>query len=206
MRPARIAALAAAATATALVGVPPVFAANSAAQPLDDVPGVVTITRVGPGGGSGEVILTWEALTSATGYRVLRSETAEGAFEVAAELDVTTGAATAADGIANIYSDHYSYVPQRRPFEGPDESPQFSLVDAGFRQRCFRVIAFNAAGDGPASDVACGVPPGFGSEPPTPTTTDSPPTTATTVPPPSTTTRPQAPPATPVPAQPSFTG
>lgn len=200
MRSARVAALAAAATATVLLGAPPVLAANRDAQPPDDVPGVVTIVGVGPGGGSGEVQLTWEALANATGYRVLRSATVDGEFEVTAELDATTGAATAPADVANVFSDQHSYIPPRGTFEGPDQSPQFSYVDVGSRQRCFRVIAFNSAGDGPASDVACGAPPGVELEPPT--------TTTTTVSPgqePTTTVSPAAP-ATPVSGQPSFTG
>jgi hypothetical protein len=208
MRSARVAVLAAAAAATVLLVVPSAFAANRDAQPPDDVPGVVTIVRVGPGGGSGEVQLTWEALANATGYRVLRSDTADGEFEVTAELDVTTGAATASADVVNVFSDEHSYIPPGGTFEGPDQSPQFSYVDVGPGQRCFRVIAFNAADDGPASDVACGAPPGVEPEPPTTTTsTVSPPTATTTVAPgqPGITV-PPAPPAAPVPAQPSFTG
>jgi hypothetical protein len=207
MRSARVAALAAAATATVLLVVPPVFAADRDAQPPDHVPGVVTIVGVGPGGGSGEVQLTWEALANATGYRVLRSDTTDGEFEATAELDVTTGAATASADVVNVFSDQHSYIPPRGTFEGPDQSPQFSSVDVGSRQRCFRVIAFNAAGDGPASDVACGAPPGVELESPTTTTTTvSPPTTTTVAPAQPSITVSPAPPATPVPAQPSFTG
>jgi len=129
MRSARVAALAAAATATVLLVVPPVFAADRDAQPPDHVPGVVTIVGVGPGGGSGEVQLTWEALANATGYRVLRSDTTDGEFEATAELDVTTGAATASADVVNVFSDQHSYIPPRGTFEGPDQSPQFSSVD-----------------------------------------------------------------------------
>lgn len=46
MRSARVAALTAAATAAVLLVVPPVFAANTDAQPPDDVPGAVTIVGV----------------------------------------------------------------------------------------------------------------------------------------------------------------
>lgn len=181
MRPARVAALAAAAAATVLLVVPSAFAANGYAQPQDDTPGVVTIVAVGPGGGSGEVGLTWEALADATGYRVLRSDTADGEFEVTAELDVTTGAATAAADVVNVFSGQHSYVPAGSTFEGPDQSPQFSYVDLGPRQRCYRVIAFNTAGDGPSSDVACGAPPGVEPEPPTTAETPGPSLGAVTV-------------------------
>jgi hypothetical protein len=208
MRSARVAAVAAAVGASVLLVVPSAFAADRDAQPPGGVPGVVTIVGVGPGGGSQEVLLTWQAVANASGYRVLRSDTADGDFEVTAELDVTTGAATAAADVVNVFSGQHSYIPPRGTFEGPDQSPQFSYVDLGPRQRCFRVIAFNAAGDGPASDVACGAPPGVEPEPPTTTTTAaSPPSTTTTVAPgqPDITV-PPAPAAAPVPAQPTFTG
>jgi len=177
MRSIRVAALAAATTATVLLVVPDVSAANGDAHPAGEVPGVVTIVSAGPGGGSGEVELIWEATANATGYRVRRSDTANGAFEVTAELDVTTGAATAAADVVNVFSEEHSYIPPRGTFEGPDQSSRFSYVDVGNRQRCFRVIAFNTVGEGPASDVACGAPPGFEPEPPTTTTTASVPIT-----------------------------
>ena len=170
MRFARVAAVSATATATVLLAVPSVFAASRDVQPPgpDAVPGAVTIVSVGPGGGSGEVQLTWAAVPNATGYRVLRSDAPAGQFEVAAELDITTGAATAAADVVNVFSGQHSYVPPRGSLEGPDQSPQFSYVDVGSDQRCFSVIAFNAAGDGRASAVACGAPPGAESEPATP--------------------------------------
>jgi hypothetical protein len=132
------------------------------------VPGAATIIGVGPGGGSGEVLLIWEAVPNATGYRVLRSDTADGQFEVAAEFDITTGTATAAEDVVNVFSEEHSYVPPRGTLDAPDQSSQFSYVDVGADERCFRVIAFNAAGDGPASAVGCGAPPGVELEPATP--------------------------------------
>jgi hypothetical protein len=186
--------------ASVLLVVPSAFAANRDAQPPDGVPGVVTIVGAGPGGGSKAVLLTWQALANASGYRVHRSDTADGAFEVTAELDVTTGAATASADVVNVFSGQHSYIPPGGTFEGPDQSPQFSYVDVGPRQRCFRVIAFNTPGEGPASDVACGAPPGVEPEPPTTTTTAALPPTTTTVAPgqPNTT----APPETPTTAAP----
>jgi hypothetical protein len=150
---------------------------SNAPQDGTHVPGVVTIVGAGPGGGSGEVLLTWNAVADATGYRVLRSDTAEGPFEKVAEFDVTTGSATAASDVVNIYSDEHSYIPPRGSLDGPDRSARFNYVDLGNEQRCFRVIAFNKAGDGPPSVVACGAPPGV-----------------------------ELAPATPIPAEPSFTG
>jgi len=95
------------------------------------VPGAATIIRVGPGGGSGEVQLTWEAVPNATGYRVLRSDAADGQFEVAAEFDITTGTATAAVDVVNVFSEQHSYVPPRGTLEAPDQSSRFSYVDVG---------------------------------------------------------------------------
>jgi hypothetical protein len=145
---------------------------GDATQDATDLPGVVTIAGAGPGGGSGEVLLTWNAVADATGYRVLRSSTAEGSFEVVAELDVTTGDATAESDVVNVYSGEHSYIPSGGTLDGPDGSAQFNYVDLGNEQRCFRVIAFNAAGDGPPSAVACGAPPGVALAPPTPITAE----------------------------------
>lgn len=177
LRYARITAVAATATATAVLVVPSVLAADAQPSDSDAVPGAVTIVRVITGAGSGEVELTWKAAPNATGYRVLRSATAGGDSEVAAEIDITTGTATAAADVVNVFSDSHSYIPPRGSLDGPDQSSQFNYVDVGPRQRCFAVIAFNPAGDGPASPVACGAPPGAELEP-----------------------------ATPVPAEPTFTG
>jgi hypothetical protein len=177
MRYAAIVAVVATATATAVLVVPSGFAADAQSQDPDAVPGAVTDVRVFTGAGSGEVELTWRAAPNATGYRVLRSGAPGGEFAVAARIDVTTGTATAAADVVSVFSDEHSYIPPRGSLSGPDPSSQFTYVDVGAGQRCLAVIAFSPAGDGPASPVACGVPPGGASEP-----------------------------ATPVPAQPTFTG
>lgn len=167
MRYARVTAVALAATATVAFAGPSVFAADRAARPAAP-PSAVTIVSVGPGAGSGEVQLVWAATPDAAGYRVLRAGTAGGPFQVAAEIDVTTGVATAAAGVVNVFSDQHSYVPPLGSLAGRDRAAQFSYVDVGPGQRCYRVTAFNADGAGPASAVACAVPPGGAPEPATP--------------------------------------
>jgi hypothetical protein len=124
------------------------------------VPGAVTGLTAGPGGGSGEITVRWDAVARATGFRVLRSDTAAGPFDVAANFDITTGTTTAAPDVVNIWSAQHSYVPSQGTLDGPDQSPWFEYVEySGAPQRCYRVIAYNASGDGPASAVACGGPP-----------------------------------------------
>jgi hypothetical protein len=91
---------------------------------------------------------------------VLRSEAACGPFEVVADFNVTTGSVTADDDVVNIWSAEHSYVPLWNPFTGPDRSPWFEYVEISRTgERCFKVLAYNQAGDGPASVVACGSPP-----------------------------------------------
>jgi hypothetical protein len=123
-------------------------------------PGAVTVLHAGPGGGSGEIALDWNAVPTATGYRVLRSEAAGGPFGVVADFDVTTGRVSAADDVVNIWSAQHSYVPARNTLNRPDRSPWFQYVEVSRTgERCFRVVAYNAAGNGPASAVVCGSPP-----------------------------------------------
>jgi hypothetical protein len=167
----RVAAVVVATAVAALLLVPTVSAANGEAHLADGAPGAVSVISARTGGGSGEVELTWGAVADASGYRVLRSDGVDGDFEVTAELDVTTGTATASADVVNVFSEEHSYIPPGGGFEGPDQSSQFSYVDLGDHRRCFRVIAVNAAGDAPPSDVACGAPPGAEPEPPTTTTT-----------------------------------
>lgn len=124
------------------------------------VPDAVTVVSAGSGAGSGEVVLDWDAVAGATGYRVLRSEVPDGPFEVVADLDVTTGSTTAEADVVNIWSEQHTYIPAGDALTAPDESPWFQYVDISTSERrCYRVIARNAAGDGPASTVTCGSPP-----------------------------------------------
>jgi hypothetical protein len=129
------------------------------------VPGAVTIVSVGEAGGSGEVQLVWDAVPNATGYRVLRSDAVDGSFETVLDIVVITGSATAADDVINVFSERHTYVGPGGSLELPDQSPRFFYVDFLFRPRCFMVVAYDAAGDGPESVVACGAPPGVGAAP-----------------------------------------
>ena len=123
-------------------------------------PGPVTVERVGPGGGSGEIVVHWLAAPGATGYRVLRAENTCGPFAVVADFDVTTGKVTASPDVVNVWTAEHSYIPLWEPFAGPDRSPWFEYVEISRTgERCFKVVAYNQAGEGPASVVACGSPP-----------------------------------------------
>lgn len=126
-----------------------------------EVPGIVAVVSADPGGGSGEVTLDWDAVPGATGYRIERSAAATGPFEEVAALDVTTGSATVEPGagVVNIFSEQHSYLPTDGALSQPDASAGFQYVDVGAGQRCFQVIAVNAAGEGPPSNVTCASPP-----------------------------------------------
>jgi len=110
------------------------------------VPGAVAVVRAGPGGGSGEIMVEWEAVAGATGYRVLRSEAAGGPYAVIADYDVATGhATTTEEGI---------YV------GSPTGTSYYQYVEYGeARVRWFQVVAYNAAGDAPPSAAVSGSPP-----------------------------------------------
>jgi hypothetical protein len=126
---------------------------------MSGLPGAPAVTA-GPGGGSGEIVVRWDAVAGATGYRVLRSPDPDGTFAAVAGIDVTTGAATASPGVTTIWSAGHTYVPSGGTLSAPDPSPWFEYVEVGGpRNRCFRVVARNAVGDGPASATACGSPP-----------------------------------------------
>jgi hypothetical protein len=122
-----------------------------------DVPAAVSSISASRAGGSGEIQLHWGAADKATGYRILRSDTADGMFAIVADLNVVSGAATVADEVTNIWSDQHVYVPSQGAFGAPDTSPTFQYVESvGSTRHCFRVVAYNAAGEGPVSTVACG--------------------------------------------------
>jgi hypothetical protein len=143
-------------SATAATRRPPTSPATSSSA--RDVPAAVTGLTARPGGGSGEIAVRWNSASGAQGYRVLRASSATGSFTTSADIDVTTGRATAADNVVNVWSEQYSYVPVRHTFVGPDTSPWFEYVELAPGQRCFRVVAYNAGGDGPMSPVACSLP------------------------------------------------
>lgn len=144
--------------ATTAAGAPTTAAPTTAPGVIP--PGPVTVVSAATGGGSGEVVVDWNAVVGATGYRVLRSGAAEGPYGVAADVDVITGGVTADPDVATIWSDQRSYLhPGVPPPASPDTSPWFQLVNLGDGQRCFQVVAYNAGGDAPPSPVVCGWPP-----------------------------------------------
>jgi len=66
--------------------------------------------------------------------------------------------------VVNIWSAEHSYIPHRGGLTRIDQSPWVQYVDVGAGRRCYRVLAYNSAGDGPLSAVTCAAPPG-GREP-----------------------------------------
>jgi hypothetical protein len=127
------------------------------------VPSSVEVVATRPGGGSGEIVVRWNAVANATGYRVQRGDAASGPFSVNADLNITTGKTTAGTDVINILSQKYSYKPVNVAFAAPDSSPWFEYIETvsgGAVRRYFRIVAYNASGEGPTSVVVCGDPPG----------------------------------------------
>lgn len=110
-------------------------------------PGAVTILSVGPGGGSGEVLLSWAPVPEATGYRVYRSDSPDGPFLPAASYDVATGTAT------DEYTGGHEYISIYLA------DPNLVYVEAaGGVLAYLQVVAFNDGGEGPRSATMCGEP------------------------------------------------
>ena len=112
------------------------------------------------GGGSGEVLVEWKAAPQATGYRVIRTTAAGGRLRVVASFSITTGRATAAAETATVWSDSHTYIPYRGPLTGIDRSSSFRYVAVRPGRSCYRVQAYNLAGNSPLSSVVCAAPPG----------------------------------------------
>lgn len=116
---------------------------------LPDPPGAVSSLRAAPGGGSGEILVSWEPAERATGYRVYRADAAGGPYSAAAEVDVTTGAVTV------TYGGWYEYIRMHQGIQTPTGIQYLEAIGTfGY----FRVAAFNAGGEGPWSAVVCSEP------------------------------------------------
>jgi hypothetical protein len=110
-------------------------------------PGAVSGVVAHPGGGSGEILVLWNTTAGATGYRVYRSDTADGPFAPAASIDVTTGVVTIE------YGAWYEYIGI-----GAEGSTTYRYTEAIGTFGYFRVTAFNAGGEGPMSGLTCAEP------------------------------------------------
>ena len=121
---------------------------TTAAPPPASVPGAVSGVSAEPGGGSGEILVHWNATADATGYRVYRAPTADGSFARAAGYTVATGATKIYYG--GSYESIQIWMPSGSSFEYVES------VDG--QPACFRVAAYNAAGSGPRSAVVCSNP------------------------------------------------
>ncbi len=85
-------------------------------------------------GASGEIIVSWNAVACATGYRVARASTASGPL---------------------------SSDPPANPGDPPRHFQYDELViGPGDSRRYYSVTAYNGNGEGPSSEVVCGEPPG----------------------------------------------
>lgn len=124
-------------TVAAATTVPPTTPATPAPGP---VPGAVTITYAGFGGGSGETEVHWNAVSGATGYKVYRGPAAGGPFTLMAVLDVATGDTTLHSGVLAM---------------GPNPSEPGGFLYLDFDQTGIyvRVRAYNANGQGPGTPV-----------------------------------------------------
>jgi hypothetical protein len=118
------------------------------------VPGQVTGVTAGAGGGSGEILVSWDPVANATGYRVYRSSLPDGPFARSASFDVATGRTTIEAEFPYEYIGIYPSWPQR--FEYVDAVP----VDG---PAYFKVTAFNSGGESAPTAVVCGTP--FGGPP-----------------------------------------
>jgi hypothetical protein len=114
-----------------------------ATVPSGPVPGAVTVTYSGSGGGSGEIMVQWDPVAGATGYRILRSSSAGGAFAVVADFDATTGHVTTVEDGITVWA--------------ASDIPLVQYIEYGeLRTRWFQVVAYNANGDGPPSATVSG--------------------------------------------------
>ena len=145
---------------TSTTSTPPPRTSPPTTKPRVTVPATVTVISARSGGGSGEIVLDWKAVATATGYQVLRAGTAEGPFSIAADFSVRTGKTTAGNDVVNLWSQEHTYVPASGSLGAPDQSPSFEYVQVGLPQQYFRVVAYNAAGTAPPSASVCGVVPG----------------------------------------------
>lgn len=101
------------------------------------------------GGGSGEVLLLWDQVPGATGYRVYRASASGGPFVLSASYDVVGDVVTVAlDGYEYIWIDPENL-----------EATRFRYTEAIRNEWAwFRVSAFTAGGEGPTSGTVCGGP------------------------------------------------
>ena len=114
------------------------------------VPPPVTEVQARPGGGSGEIVVTWRGVGADVGYVVQRATAPDGPFAFAATYG-PDGRVTRGDGVTNLYAvgdGTFSYV-----------EVSTALSNAGV-QRWFRVVAFNGGGSAAPSRAVCGAPPG----------------------------------------------
>jgi hypothetical protein len=118
-------------------------------EPLPEPPGAPSGVVAHPGGGSGEIGVYWESTPGATGYRVYRADAADGPYQPAASIDVTTGVVTVE------YGGWYEYIDMVQGIQWATSVEYYEAIGTfGY----FRVTAFNAGGEGPMSGLTCAEP------------------------------------------------
>ena len=122
---------------------------TTATSAQGSVPARVTDVRTAAAGGSGEIELVWGGVADAAGYRVYRALAPGGPFSKTADYDVATGTSTKASGVTNVYyTSEFGFVYVELVSDSQTTGPK----------RYYRVTAYNAAGEGAASEVVCGAP------------------------------------------------
>ena len=117
--------------------------------PVGRPPGPVTVVSAGPGGGSGEIQVSWAGVADATTYRVERATTAAGPFATTATVSAATGSGPHDASVVNLYRSGADFFYVDVP---ADAAPN--------RSRFYRVTASNASGAAAPSAVVCGAPAG----------------------------------------------
>lgn len=113
-------------------------------------PAAVAEVRAAPGGGSGEIAVTWRGVPGANTYRVERATAPQGPFETSGVIG-TDGSVTRGEGVVNLFAagdGTFTYV-----------EVITGLANGGVA-RWFRVLALGAGGTSAPSRVVCGAPPG----------------------------------------------
>ena len=122
--------------------------------PAVPAPGEVSEVKAWMGGGSGEILVTWNEIPDASGYRVYRSTSPDGPFSAAASFDVATGATTVE------FSEWYEYIKIAPidPVFGWNWDLEYTEAITSCGPIYFKVAAFDAAGEGPRSRRRVGQP------------------------------------------------
>ena len=102
--------------------------------------------------------MSWQDVPEATGYRIYRSDSADGSFALVATYDKATGS------VSVSHTGPYEFI--HIVYWSDLTRLQYDEAALGAKGY-FRVSAFNAGGEGPAAGPVCAVAPGSGQDAPT---------------------------------------